>query len=263
MRPRYLVVPSGRPSLPARRPIRLLALLAARNEMRYLPAFMANVAPHVDGIVALDDGSTDGSADYLSSRPEVLKVLRVPPGRPDWDEVGNHRALVAAGVELGADWLVSLDADERVEREFGLRARRVIRRGRLLGLTAYHLRLRELWDSESAYRIDGIWGRKLPARLFAARADHRLDERPLHAFKVPLQARRVGASWPIADLEVYHLRMVHPDDRRARRERYELADPESRWQPGIGYAYLTDERGVTLRRVPPGRGFENGRPGAP
>ena len=263
MRPRYLTVPSGPPSLPARRPIRLLALLAARNEMCHLPGFVANVAPHVDGIVALDDGSSDDSADYLASRPEVLKVLRVPRDRPEWDEVGNHRALVAAGLELGADWLVSLDADERVERAFGQRVRRVIRRGRLLGLTAYHVRLRELWDSEDAYRVDGIWGRKLPARLFAARADHAFDERPLHAFKVPLQARRVGASWPIADLEVYHLRMVRPEDRRARRERYELADPECRWQPGIGYAYLTDERGLTLRRVPRGRGFENGRPGAP
>jgi glycosyltransferase involved in cell wall biosynthesis len=224
---------------------------------------VANVAPHVDGIVALDDGSTDGSGEYLRSRPEVVKVLPVPPDRPRWDEVANHRALVAAGLEQGADWLIALDADERVERRFGERARRVIRRGRPLGLTAYHVRLRELWGSADAYRVDGIWGRKRTARLFAARADHLFDERPLHAFKAPLQARRVGASFPIADLEVYHLRMIRPEDRQARRERYERADPESRWQPGIGYAYLTDERGMRLRRVPRARGFEDGRPGAP
>jgi len=263
MRPRYLVVPSGPPSLPPRRPIRLLALLAARDEMRHLPGFVANVAPHVNGIVALDDGSTDGSADFLASRPEVLELLRVPPGRPGWDEVGNHRALVAAGVAHGADWLISLDADERVERDFGVRARRVIRRGRLLGLTAYHVRLRELWDSRAAYRDDGIWGRKLPARLYAASSDHVFDERPLHAFKAPLQARRVGASFPIADLEVYHLRMIRPEDRRARRERYELADPDARWQPGIGHAYLTDETGLTLRPVPRSRGFDEDPPPAP
>ena len=28
-------------------------------------------------------------------------------------------------------------------------------------------------------------------------------------------------------------------------------------QPTVGYAYLTDERGLTLRRVPPGRSYED------
>jgi glycosyltransferase involved in cell wall biosynthesis len=234
----------------------MLALLAVRDEMAYLPGWLDNVAGQVDGVVALDDGSADGSADLLESRPEVLEVLRVPRDRPAWDEPGNHRRLVAAGLRHGAEWLVCLDADERVEREFRVRAERVIRRGRLLGLSAYGVRIRSLWDSPDAIRVDGDWGRRFVPRLFRAQADHAFDDRPLHHFKAPMQARILGRYFPLADLEVYHLRMQHPADRIARRQKYERWDPDGRWQAReVGYAYLTDETGLRVRPIRPARHY--------
>jgi glycosyltransferase involved in cell wall biosynthesis len=250
-------VPSGSLGLPARRRVRLLALLAVRNQVYLLPGYVANIGPQVDGIVALDDGSTDGSAEFLEARPEVLQVLRVSPDRPYWDEVGNYRALVAAALRHDPEWLISLDADERIEREFRQRCERVIRRGRPLRYSAYAVHLRELWNSTGEFRVDGIWGSKTPARLFQARENHEFDTRPLHATKAPLQSRIAG-SYPVADLNVYHLGTLHHEDRVTRRRRYELLDPENRWQPKIGYAYLTDEQGLHLRRIPAGREYSEG-----
>ena len=132
--------------------------------MEYLPGFLANVAPQVDGIIALDDGSRDGSAEFLEASSSVIDVQRVPPERPVWDEVGNHRTLVAAALHHRAEWILCIDADERLERDFRARAERVIRRGRLLGLSAFAVRLRELWDSPDAFRVDGIWGEKAKAQ---------------------------------------------------------------------------------------------------
>jgi hypothetical protein len=232
----------------------MLALLAVRDQVQYLPEFMANVVPQVDGIIALDDGSTDGSAEFLLSCPGVIELLRVPPDRLRWDEVGNHRQLVAAALRHSADWVLCLDADERVERHFRSRAERAIRRGRLFGISAYAVHLRELWDSPSAFRVDGIWGRKTRARLFRPRPDHEFDTRDLHSVKAPLQARHLGV-YPLVDLNIYHLGMLRAEDRIARRRRYELTDPDARWQPGLGYAYLTDDRGLRLQRIPPGRGY--------
>ena len=245
-------IPSGGPGFPSRR-VRLLALVAVRDEMEFLPDFVANVAPQVDGIIALDDGSRDGSAEFLEASSSVIDLLRVAPDRPVWDELGNHRALVGAALHHGADWILCLDADERVERDFRRRAERVIQRGRLLGYSAYAVRLRELWDSPDTFRIDGIWGRKAMARLFKARHDHDFDPRPLHGVKAPLQARRSGR-YPLADLTIYHLGMLRPEDRLARRSRYEVADPDARWQR-VGYAYLTDEHGVRLENVDQRRGY--------
>ena len=42
--------------------------------------------------------------------------------------------------------------------------------------------------------------------------------------------------------------MIRREERLARRRRYERLDPTARWQ-AEGYAYLTDETGLRLRRV--------------
>lgn len=247
------MIPSWGPPWTGARRHRILALIAVRNGMRYLPGFLRNVAPQVDGIVALDDGSTDGSAELLGAHAAVLELVRNPVDRPGWDEVGNHRALIAAALRHTGDWVICLDADERLEDGFRARAERVIARGNLLGYSAYAVRLRELWDARGQYRADGIWGRKMIARFFRLRDDHEFDPRELHAHKAPMQGLRNGR-FPTTDLTIYHLAMLEAKDREARRARYEQADPDNRWQR-IGYAYLTDTTGLELRALPRGRGF--------
>ena len=239
-----------------RRKIRLLATTMVRDDARFLPGMLRNVGAQVDGMIALDDGSTDGSDRLLEECPHVLELLRNQPDRPYYDEPGGHQRLVEAALRHGAEWIMSVDADERLERDFRSRAERVIRRGQRLGMEGFSVRTRDLWDSLGRYRIDGIWGRKSQPRLFRASADHQFDPRALHGAKTPLQARVFGLI-PLADLFFYHMRMVRPDDRCARRRRYETLDPDARYQPQIGYAYLTDERGIHLRPVPVGRGYDD------
>lgn len=235
-----------------RRGLRLLALLSFRNEMRFLPDYFVNISPHVDGIVALDDGSTDGSGDFVASQPNVLRLLTNPVHDDSgWDDAANHRRLVEAAWDFAPDWLLGLDADERVEWQFRQRAEEIIRRS---DRQAYALTFRELWDGPLQFRADGIWVAKTSARLFAARRDHEFHMQRLHCHWAPLNSKENGG-FPRADLTIYHLRMMHAADRHARRVRYQTLDPTRQYQ-AVGYEYLTEDEGLLLKPVPPRRVYE-------
>jgi hypothetical protein len=58
-------------------------------------------------------------------------------------------------------------------------------------------------------------------------------------------------------LNIYHLKMIRPEDRIARVRRYEELDPHQLYQRG-GYRYLTDETSLALEEIPPARRFVPG-----
>lgn len=86
--------------------MRTVAVIAAYHEETRLPQVLEAVAPHVDEIVVVDDGSTDRTAE-VAVHPKVW-VLRHPLNR------GQGAALrtgTTAALELGADAIIHLDAD--------------------------------------------------------------------------------------------------------------------------------------------------------
>jgi len=238
-----------------RRTPRVLALLAFHDEMRYLPGFFRNVAPQVDGVLALDDGSTDGSGDFAAGQPSVVELLRKPPREPhDWSELDNRSRLIAAAGRHRPDWLIAVDADERLERGFRSRVQAEIARAEAAGISALSVHFRELWGAPDTFRADGIWGQKRFARLFRQRDDPEIDQRLIHGHWAPLNSRTEGG-FPAGDLFVYHLKMLTAKARTARRALYEDLDPDCRLQQ-MGYAYLTDETGLRLERLAAGREYE-------
>jgi len=146
-------------ALRRRGPARVLALVAIRDEERFVPGLLENLATQVDGVVALDDGSTDGSVELLRDHPLVVELLEVAPGAQEELEDGrNHRALTEAAWKHGADWLLGVDADERLECGFRTRAEEEIARAEADGQPAVWVWFRELWDAPDQFRVDGIWG---------------------------------------------------------------------------------------------------------
>ncbi|NTX50279.1 glycosyltransferase family 2 protein [Myxococcus sp. CA039A] len=235
----------------------LVAVLQLRNEAYYLRGCLDHLRDHVDAFVALDDGSTDETRAILAAEPKMADVLTNPP-RPDevgWDEPGNRSRLLRRAKELGARWVLCGDADERFEQGFLARLPEYLLKAEKQNRPLVAMRYRELWDGVAQYRADGLWGRKTRCCAFPLPDTMTFGGRrhtKFHGVWYPEQL--VGARHLMLDHGLYHLRMVKPEDRIARRDRYVRLDPESRFQR-VGYDYLTETRGVKLKPIPPGREY--------
>ena len=96
---------------------RLSVVLIAKNEAHRLAACLASAA-FADEVVVVDSGSSDGTATL--ARRLGARVIETA----DWPGFGpqKNRALDAAG----GDWVLSLDADERLSPALAAQVRDVI-----------------------------------------------------------------------------------------------------------------------------------------
>ena len=94
--------------------MKLVMLLLVRDEVDIISQNMQFHLDHgVDAIVAIDNGSTDGTRDVLQdfARSGVATVID-EPGRDYQQSEWVTRAALHARDAMGADWIFSNDADE-------------------------------------------------------------------------------------------------------------------------------------------------------
>ncbi|TMM09528.1 MAG: glycosyltransferase [Actinobacteria bacterium] len=228
---------------------RLVCLLPVRNEEDDLPGYLDSVARFADAVVALDDGSTDRTASILRQSELVDEVLTNPP-RPDyttWDDGANRNRLLAAAGESGADWLMWLDADERIDVDDAAALRELIERDAVPGL-AYGFRVHRMVGDEEHYDGAGLW----VYRLFAHRPGQRLADRRLHGVPIPDEIPR--SRWIRTTIRIKHLAGLDERRREARFAKYAEADPEREHQEA-GYDHVLEppRSVVRWRPRPPGQ----------
>ena len=100
----------------------LAAVAIAKNEAGNISGLIANLEPLVDQIVIVDDCSTDGTAD-IANRPGgrvtvVTRAMELGEGF-----AGQRNVGIAAAT---ADWLIHMDADERLTPELAAEMRAAI-----------------------------------------------------------------------------------------------------------------------------------------
>lgn len=204
----------------------VLALFSYRYDAHLVPDLLVNIDPLVDGWVSFDDRAASG----LFS-----------------DEPHRRRALVMAARDAGADWILPVDPDERFESRLADAMRELVG---VEGQVAYTFPVREMFLPD-AYRVDGVWGRKQQSRLIRVPDEIGDAAMPLHS---PWHTMAPGAELRAVDFNLYHLKMIAPERRRARRDLYNRLDPNRACQ-ALGYDYLDDERGMVLEQIPEGRGY--------
>ena len=100
---------------------KIIGLMILRNEALILKDSLDAMGKIVDGIIVLDDASTDNSVDICLKHPKVLNVVL----NTDWvsglkgeryvQESIHRQKILEIGRRYRPTWFLYLDADERVD----------------------------------------------------------------------------------------------------------------------------------------------------
>ncbi len=224
---------------------RLIVLLPVRNAARDLPGLFDCLRPLCDGIVALDDGSTDDTRRLLEREPLVRDILINPirTSYAGWDDAVNRNRLLTASAEYEPDWILSLDADERMDAADAAALRQFLGTDALPGC-AYGFRHVPMRERDGWFLPDDQW----VYRLFAWERGQRFTDQRLHFVPVPTDLPR--SLWVRTTLRIQHLGGMTDARRLERFAKYVEADPERFFRADYD-RLLAGPRTTELRRWEP------------
>ncbi|MGH2710774.1 MAG: glycosyltransferase family 2 protein [Actinomycetota bacterium] len=215
----------------------VVCLLPARNAAADLPGYMESASRFCDAIVALDDGSTDDTRRILEQSRFVQILLTNPPRRRfhGWHDGVNRNRLLLAASELDPDWIISIDADERLDPTDAAAFRGFIETDALPGC-AYGLQHFRMWGPRQ-FDPHFTW----IYRLFAFEPGQAFPNRRLHFNPVPTSIPR--PRWVRTTIRVQHLGADDEVRQLERLEKYRDVDPAGEYttdQGGLGKAPAGD-----------------------
>jgi glycosyltransferase involved in cell wall biosynthesis len=206
-------------------PSPITALLPVRNGEPVLKGWLESVQAFADRIIALDDGSTDRTAEILEASPHVAQVLRNPErfSYAGWDDAANRQRLLEAAIDSGEGWVFFLDADERIAADDAETLRTFAATG-ADPAAAYGFRVFRMVGDEDHYDRARLW----VYRMFYARPGQMMPAEALHFVPVPTQIPE--DQWAKTTIRIKHLSSLTEEHRHRRVRKYEEADPDRRWQ---------------------------------
>lgn len=201
---------------------KVVAVVSYRFDKDYLEDLKKNISPLVDEVIVSYD--IDGLL---------------------WKDEGKYRSeMIKKAEKAGADYVLVIDPDERLEKRAVKTIRKLI--GKYDGQKVlFKFNYRELYQPNK-YRIDGIWGRKERVMVFPLLPDNKYSTDKLHTPHQP-----INDDFKTIDtgLNVYHLKHIKAELRKNRKEIYNKLDPDHKYNGSAGYDYLDDETGMQLEKI--------------
>ncbi|HEY7724949.1 MAG TPA: glycosyltransferase family 9 protein [Anaeromyxobacteraceae bacterium] len=196
---------------------RLSIIVITRNEERNLPGLLASVRGVGDEVVVVDSGSTDHTV-------EMARALGARVLHKDWIDYGTQRLFAVA--QATHDWVLSLDADERLSPELAQAIRAEMARPEAELPAAYRVHFRHRVFGRPA-RFGAMW-RDRRIRLFDRRRGN-YDGAPIH--------ERILVDGPVALLpgRCDHEGFREPAEAAEKLRRYALAAARERYRHGARF----------------------------
>lgn len=213
----------------------LLAMVPVHNEARrYLATVLNRLSEFVDGIVILDDASTDETPELCRNHSGVIRYHRLTEPLFGSDEAALRRMLWDMTVELEPGWIIALDADEVFESGINPEIRLLTRSNRfdLFFFTIYHF-----WGNLTDYRVDGLWDpafSKTPCLYrFQKNIEYHWPNRKLHCGRFPFECYHQPGS--LSKFRLLHLGYARKEEQLDKFQRYLTLDPQGQFCPVTHY----------------------------
>ena len=219
-----------------KRTYNLVILAQAHNEEQLMPQFLDGAAAIADGIVLLDDGSTDRTNETAVHEKLIMKVRKRAHG--GFRDLENRNMLLSLAEHIPARWFLFLDIDEVVDERYRDVLRETVRRS---DADIVEVGIVNLWGDERRIRIDtpppSVNGVLWRPRLFRKKsAMHIVSSKQLHFSLIPYETDRHERR-PIM---VRHYGNMTKERRRMRYERYRKEDSGLACQPSYEHILAED-----------------------
>ncbi len=141
---------------------KIISLLRVKNGEKYLPRLLTQLGRITDGVIVLDDGSTDSTKDICESCKFVLEYeYQELPFNGGRDRIRLHKMAEI----FEPDWICSLDVDELFEESREGEIRKLLEDSPH-NILSWTFPLMYLWNDERHYRIDGEYRNVTAVRIF-------------------------------------------------------------------------------------------------
>lgn len=197
----------------------LLLLVQSFNESDGIREFLRDMSPLFDGIILLDDGSTDDTYELASGEKLLLKAKK---RRECFNDLENRNMLLDLASFFNYEIACFLDVDERLDARFcNLQALREETEANTFLCGFIHL-----WDSEDTYNADypsSVGGIGLKARFFRniGRCQIVSDRGRLHFTPAPATDKM-----RFAPILIKHYSTISKEQRKKKHDFYTAEDTE-------------------------------------
>lgn len=223
---------------------RIVSITQVYNELHRgnLIRFVEHLRPLVDRMVFFDDGSTDGTAEYLLK--QGIEVLRSPTN--DFkNELTHRQAMLERALQHQPDFVLRVDADEVFSASAAKRLPELCDKCVREQIDGLSFRGLNLWRSGCWERLDDYYGQFWVPRLWRVVPGMRIDIKPgLHQAGLPTTLKKVEK---VDDQDVSIIHYGFADDRQLA---FKFLTYRGHGQSGWGLSRLLDEKTLKTRRVP-------------
>ncbi|MDH4467879.1 MAG: glycosyltransferase [Bacteriovoracaceae bacterium] len=188
---------------------KIVAIVQIYNELQtgLLPTFFENLEKLVDTIIVYDDGSTDGSWEF--SLKKTSHVIRSTKNNFK-SEVSHKKKMLDYATKLGADFILSLDADEVLvlsKSELDQLCKEIIAED----IEGMKFDFVNLWRSTNFRRVDSLFNEYKPVKLWRHNKELEpfpFDANTLHQTLHPAYVTKIKERF---DIKLLHLGFSRKD----------------------------------------------------